>query len=119
MPVVDVTIGTRNFQLACQQGEEPHIIKLAEGVNTRLKELGDQTNTGNEVLLLAMTALMMQDELNEHKKTGKKAKQEGKEAAASPSSPAASEGEVDAAVSETIHTVADYVEALAEKLETR
>lgn len=101
MPVVDITLGSRTFQLACGEGQEVHLRGLAESLDGRIKELSESFKTGNETLLLVMAALMTQDELNEIQKRPKPG--EGNEA-------------VDTAVAEALETVADYVEAIADRI---
>ena len=68
MSVVEVKVGTRHFQLACEDGEEDHLAGLAKEVDKKLNNLGKQMRTNNESLLLLLTSLMMQDELNEFRK---------------------------------------------------
>ncbi len=65
MPVVSVTLGKRQFQMACASGEEQRLHDLAAGVSARINELEGQVGAGNDVMLLAMTALMLQDELQD------------------------------------------------------
>lgn len=65
MPVVDVMIGRRNFQLGCDVGQEAHLHNLSQGITERMQQLAEYTDGTNETLLLAMAALMMQDEINE------------------------------------------------------
>jgi len=67
MAIVDLNVGGRQFQLACGDGDEPHLLKLAESLNARIKELSID-HEGSDKLLLVMTALMMQDEINEMNK---------------------------------------------------
>jgi len=106
MALVDLDIGGRKFQLACGDGEESRLAGLAEALNNRINELKlDQE--GSSQLLLAMTALMMQDELNElGKKTfpGREGKPEVNSQYLKPAA-------------EKINLIAEYMETLAGKLE--
>jgi cell division protein ZapA len=67
MSVVDVKVGNRNFQLACEDGQEGHLRSLAQEVDRKVNSLGKQMRTNNDSLLLLLTTLMMQDELNDFK----------------------------------------------------
>ncbi len=65
MSVVDVKIGTRNFSLACEDGQEDNLQLLAGKVNDRFEILSKQMRTQNDSLLLLLSALMAEDELQE------------------------------------------------------
>lgn len=118
MSVVEVKIGSRSFQLACEDGEETNLQGLAEKVNVRFDTLSKQMRTHNDSLLLLMTALMAEDEIQEYKK----------KSAANPEnggiSPEDLQKEIDKnnqlkdqEMTEVITTVSDYVETIIEKLE--
>lgn len=110
MPVVDITIGNRDFQLVCGEGQESHLQGLAADVSARLEELAKTMNTGNDVLLLVMTTLMIQDELNElyAAKTGEAPPPRA-------SLVADTQEQEDLAVAEAMHSITDYVNKLADK----
>ena len=65
MSVVEVKVGSRFFNVACEDGQEKHLTRLASDIDSKIASLARQLRTNNEPLLLLMTALMMQDELNE------------------------------------------------------
>jgi cell division protein ZapA len=69
MAVVSVRMNGRDYQVACDDGQEEHLNFLANEVNNRLSSLlrGMRNNPG-EGLTLLLTALMMADELIENKK---------------------------------------------------
>lgn len=66
MSILDIRINGRNYQIACDDGQEPHVRGLAREVDARVQNLssrmGGQVADGT---LLALTALMLTDELNE------------------------------------------------------
>lgn len=106
MAVVDIKVGSRNFQLACEAGQEPHLRKLATEVDAKIENLSKQMRTGNESLLFLMTALMLQDELNE---LNKKLDENNRKFLNSK--------EEDMAT--TINTISDYLETLVDKIEAK
>lgn len=67
MPTVDITLGKRVFQLVCGDGQEGRLRELAAEVGARVDHLAESLGNHNDTLLLVMTSLMMQDELNELK----------------------------------------------------
>lgn len=68
MAIVNIKIGNRNFDVACQDGEESRLQKLANEINEKVNHLSQQMKHSNDnSLFIALTALMLQDELNEAK----------------------------------------------------
>ena len=111
MAVVNIQIGNRTYTLSCADGEEQHIGELAKQVHVRVQDITDAVgpNTSDSVIL-AMTCLMIQDELNETESNPKEADSDGE------STPASAE-DTDAAVSEAIEAISEYVETIAERIE--
>jgi cell division protein ZapA len=107
MSVVDVRVGTRNFQLACENGQEEHLSGLASEIDKKLRMLSKQMRTNNEPMLLLMTALMMQDELNEIDRQGGGLEESIKEISK----------KKDDEMAEMVNTIADYLEDLIGKVE--
>lgn len=115
MPVVDVTIGKRAYQLACDAGQEEHLQHLASGVDGRLQELSGLLEEGSsDALLLVMASLMLQDELNEVKE-----KIVNGDAGVALRDAETQAQEVDIAVCDAIDAISEYVENIADRLEKR
>ena len=68
MAQVTVTINSRDYAIACDAGEELHIIQLARILDEKAKLLTSGGATINENMLLAMVGLLLADELSELKK---------------------------------------------------
>ncbi|MFC3214767.1 MULTISPECIES: cell division protein ZapA [Novosphingobium] len=60
---VTLSIGSREFTLACSDGEEGHIRRLGEVVDAKVAAAGAVGQTESRMLLFA--ALMLADELHE------------------------------------------------------
>lgn len=103
MTIVNVTIGSRSFDVGCAQGQEEHLKKLAGSVDERVKSLASSLGNSNETLLMVMTMLTMQDELNDVA-----TKNVGNQAAKAHSQ---------AIVADAVNTVSDYIETVADRLE--
>ncbi|MDO9525173.1 MAG: cell division protein ZapA [Gemmobacter sp.] len=63
MPELEVTIGGRNFQVACQHGEEPFLISAAAMLNAEAEPLMAQAARLPENKMLLMAGLMLADRL--------------------------------------------------------
>jgi len=109
MPVVDINIGKRTFQLVCGEGQEGHLQGLASQVGKKVEALAKSVDNANDTLLLVMASLMLQDEINELQKNPTIANdadlQEIQDRA------------IDQAVSEAVEAIAEYVETVADRME--
>ncbi|HVI27765.1 cell division protein ZapA [Hansschlegelia sp.] len=65
MAQVTVQIGGRDYKMACGEGEEQHLLSLAQSVDERHARLKRQFGEVGDIRLSIMTAIMMADELNE------------------------------------------------------
>ena len=65
MASVDVSINGRNYQIACENGEEDRLSKLAEYVDERVQELVVAVGQAGDTRLLVMVSLLIADELYE------------------------------------------------------
>jgi cell division protein ZapA len=67
MPQVNVTINGRQFRMACEDGEEPHLMRLAEDLDARILRLRGRFGEIGDTRLTVMAALTLADELAEVK----------------------------------------------------
>jgi cell division protein ZapA len=67
MPQVNVTINGRQFRMACEDGEEPHLMRLAEDLDARITRLRGRFGEIGDTRLTVMAALTLADELSEVK----------------------------------------------------
>ena len=65
MAQVTITINDRNYEIACDDGQENHLIKLSQFVDKRLRELTDVIGQVGDARLLVMASLLLADELSE------------------------------------------------------
>jgi cell division protein ZapA len=65
MSLVNATIAGRNFRLACEDGQEEHLSRLAKEVDTRIIDLRAKFGEIGDTRLTVMAALMVADELAE------------------------------------------------------
>ncbi len=61
MPQVDITIGGRQFEVACQPGEEPFLRSAAGMLDAEATTLSEQIGRMPEARMLLMAGLMLAD----------------------------------------------------------
>ncbi|MBQ8464430.1 MAG: cell division protein ZapA [Alphaproteobacteria bacterium] len=69
MSQVTITINSREYAVACEDGQESSIIRLSRVLDEKAKLLTQGNQQVNENMLLAMVGLLLADELNELKKS--------------------------------------------------
>jgi cell division protein ZapA len=65
MGVVNATIAGRQFRLACEDGQEDHLQKLAKELDERIDMLRQKFGEIGDTRLTVMAALTVSDELSE------------------------------------------------------
>ena len=68
MSQVTITINSREYAVACEDGQEVSIMKLSRILDEKAKLLTQGSQQVNENMLLAMVGLLLADELTELKK---------------------------------------------------
>jgi len=112
MANVTLTIGGREFMLACADGEEAHVTQLAQMIDEKLAQAGVVGQTEPRMLLFA--SLMLADELHE-------LRQRESQPVPAPPAPAPARAEpvevIPPVLVEVLARIADHVENLADLLE--
>ena len=62
---VTVSIVGRSYDIACDEGQQDHVRKLAADIDRRANELLKSVGSVGEMRILVMTALLLADELAE------------------------------------------------------
>jgi cell division protein ZapA len=65
MPHLNVTINGRNYAVACEEGQQEHLGRLADYVKSRVDELVDSVGQIGDARLLLMASLLVSDELSD------------------------------------------------------
>ena len=65
MPELTVEINGREYQVACDDGQEEHLTKLARYVDTKMGELVGAVGQIGDARLLVMISLLIADELSD------------------------------------------------------
>jgi len=110
MAQIDVTINGRNYRIACDDGQEDHIVQLADYVDKRVAELVSAVGQAGEARLLVMASLLIADELSEAF-AELQAKGEAK------SEPGETVARAEASLAAATEALAARIEAIAARLE--
>ena len=105
MAVVHININRREYQIACGDGEEQHLLNLSYDLDKRVKDLSRVAGTGNQSLLLVLASLQMIDEMYELKTKG--------------ADKANIQAEIDSIANAAISQITDRIEDLAKKLDKK
>ncbi len=65
MSHVSVTINGRQYRMACEDGQEGHLVRLAADVDRRINELRERFGEIGDTRLVVMAAITIADELSE------------------------------------------------------
>lgn len=64
MPLVEVVVNGREFQVACDNGQEERLVELAQSFNERVRALAASVGQVGDARLLLMAGLVLMDELS-------------------------------------------------------
>ncbi len=112
MTQLSLSINNRTYQVACDDGQEEHVTRLASFLESRVSELAGSMGQIGDARLLVMAGLLVSDELSEVMEELEQARAEI--ARLSEAVPAADASNADVAM---IDEVTRRIEAIAEKLE--
>jgi cell division protein ZapA len=116
MSQVSVTINGRQFRMACEDGQEAHLMELARDLDTRIEGLRTKFGEIGDTRLTVMAALTIADALSE---TGQRIKRLEEEVAAMQEARAASADRARAAqasVAAALTAAAERIELVTKKL---
>ncbi|HXK54533.1 MAG TPA: cell division protein ZapA [Hyphomicrobiales bacterium] len=68
MAEVTITINGRTYKMSCDEGQEKHLLGLAEQVSGYVDEMQKSVGQVGDTRLLLMAAIMVADELGEAKR---------------------------------------------------
>ncbi len=111
MPIVEFKLGEQKFELLCEDGQQSHIKILANAIDTKMENLSRSFRGASDHLLLAITALMLEDELRVMREKTDKATNDNKNDIVD------NIGEVENFLNNAILPITVRIEQLAEKLE--
>lgn len=128
MPEVQITIGTRTFEVACQAGEEQYLYSAAKMLDAEASVLVDQIGRVPETRMLLMAGLMLADKTAgledkvrecEDRAAGYLDELRGLREAPAPAPERVEVPVIPVEVSETLAEIAARAESLADQIEQK
>ncbi|GGL93324.1 cell division protein ZapA [Pseudooceanicola nanhaiensis] len=128
MPEVEITIGGRQFEVACAEGEEHYLVAAAKMLDTEASVLTEQIGRLPEARMLLMAGLMLADrtaglEDRLREADGEMAKVKGEletlKAAPAPEPKRVEVPVVPARVTDTLAELAARAESIADEVEKK
>lgn len=114
MPKIEFKVGNQFYDISCGEGEEDRIRFLAEQLNSRVEKISQAFSSASDNMILAITALMMEDELQSKSDTQESAP----DPQPSSENKAANQNDIiNTALADAIEPIAEAIETLARKLE--
>jgi cell division protein ZapA len=122
MARVSITINGYSYEITCADGEEQHILDLAQTLDGRVGELVAAIGQAGEARLLSMAGLLLADELAEVKDEVERLRAEAQVAPAQASALASAQASAQAdqeqdRVASVLDSLAGRIETIAERLE--
>ena len=116
MAQVSVTINGRQFRMACEDGQEPHLVDLARDLDTRIAALRGKFGEIGDTRLTVMAALTIADELGELGARVKRLEQELAAAESTLLAGAERNNAEQAALASALIAAAERIESVTKKL---
>lgn len=108
MANVEIRVRHQTYRIACDDDQQLHVSKLSEDLSRRIDSLAKSMPSAGDTMLLLMTAMMMEDELQQLKRNQ-----------ASPANDLTQDEKTHAAVTKTVDAISEYVEKLAKRVENQ
>ena len=116
MAHVTVTINSRQYRMACEDGQESHLMRLAEYLEQRIGTLRGNFGEIGDARLIVMAALMVGDELSEAKAREHKLQEEIASLQDTRVTAAGRSQATQAAVAAALNSAAERIERVAKGL---
>jgi len=116
MAHVTVTINSRQYRMACEDGQESHLMRLAEDLERRIGELRGNFGEIGDARLIVMAALMIGDELSEAAARSRKLEEEIASLQETRVNAAGRSQATQAAVAAALNSAAERIERVAKGL---
>lgn len=113
MPEVNVDINGRKYRMACEEGQEPHLIALADRFNRSIDNLKNAFGEIGDNRLTVMAGIAALDELQESEKRIEALQKEVAELASASQHVAQESQELEARFAKKLSETARKVEAIA------
>ena len=119
MAQVNVSINGRQYRMACDDGQEDHLTRLAQDLDRRIARLRDDFGQIGDMRLTIMAALTLADELSDHGQRLRRAEEEGTGLRNARTNAVAHAKATEAAIIKAFNSAAERIENLARALDTQ
>jgi cell division protein ZapA len=116
MSQINVTINGRQFRMACEDGEEEHLSRLAEDLDARISRLRLRFGEIGDTRLTVMAALTLSDELAEAREKLKRVEPELTALQEAGTQSAERSNATQAEVSAALNSAAERIERMTRRL---
>ena len=116
MSALRLLIGGREYDVACDDGQEGHLRNIARLLDQRVRGLSESLGRPSEGQLLMLASLMLTDELHDAKREVEQLRNDIQHS--SQSFERNKQIELENAIALTIHNIADRIETIASELES-
>lgn len=116
MTALRLLIGGREYDIACDDGQENHLKGLAKTLDSRVRTLAESMGKPTESQLMMIASLMLMDELQDAKIENDQLRHDIRNS--SHSFERNKQIELENAITLTIHNIADRIETIAGELES-
>ena len=124
MARVSIVINNRPYQIACDDGQEPHLLRLAKLVDARVNQMVAAVGQVGDAHLLVLASLVVADELSDMQSElealrGRLGDQRlpRTQPASAPSAPSGRDVAAEREAAEQMTALAKRIEGIAERLE--
>jgi cell division protein ZapA len=116
MPQVTVTINSRQYRMACEDGQEEHLLALCSDLNRRIADLSGKFGEIGDARLILMAALSVADELADTSERVRRLEQELATLRNARSASADRTQASQAAIVDAFNAAAERIEQLSKRL---
>jgi len=116
MPQVTVTINSRQYRMACEDGQEAHLRELCDDVNRRIADLSGRFGEIGDARLILMAALSIADELGDANERIRRLEQELATLRNARATAADRTQANQSAIADALNAAADRIERLSKRL---
>jgi cell division protein ZapA len=110
MSEVSIRINGKGYQIACEDGQEEHLLRLAEFLDQRVQDVISTVGQVGPERLLVMASLLIADELSDSFADIEKAR-------ANPDPDTVKQLQAEAKAAHIFEMLADRIETIAERIE--
>jgi cell division protein ZapA len=115
MSALNININGREYRIACDDGQEMHLRRVASDLDVRIRELGRAMGPSTpDSLLLVIASLMLTDELHDTRRALERLKSDIDLTTQSVTQ--SKQEEMETTLSATIHEIAERIEHIAGQL---